>query len=175
MEITNSLLLKHQIGITSSHSFSTAKRMTRSSQFLVGVFEENARLSQWLVFFSSVQRDWFTEQLQWHFLQLHQLELRTSKTYSKRQNLVQNKNIDVQNLENIGTLVFFTRMFFGTMFFGTFFLFFFGFYQRISPSFVSIFFNTMDAKKSQRVPFLHFSALWNCSKISFLQYFLEIF
>ena len=30
-----------------------------------------------------------------------QLELRTSKTYSKRQKLVQNKNIDVQNLENI--------------------------------------------------------------------------
>ena len=34
-------------------------------------------------------------------VQQHQLELRTSKTYSKRQKLVQNKNIDVQNLENI--------------------------------------------------------------------------
>ena len=39
-----------------------------------------------------------------HFFQHHQLQLRTSKTYSKRQNLVQNKNIDVQNLENIGSL-----------------------------------------------------------------------
>ena len=39
------------------------------------------------------------------FVQHHQLELRTSKTYSKRQNLVQNKNIDVQNLENIGSLL----------------------------------------------------------------------
>ena len=36
------------------------------------------------------------------FIQHHQLGLRTSKTYSKRQTLVQNKNIDVQNLENIG-------------------------------------------------------------------------
>ena len=34
------------------------------------------------------------------FVQQHQLELRPSKTYSKRQNLVQNKNIDVPNLEN---------------------------------------------------------------------------
>ena len=34
------------------------------------------------------------------FVQHHQL--RASKTYSKRQNPVQNKNIDVQNLENIG-------------------------------------------------------------------------
>ena len=50
------------------------------------------------------------------FVQHHQLKLRTSKTYSKRQNLVQNKNIDVQNLKNIGSLlVFFTRIFFGTM------------------------------------------------------------
>ena len=35
------------------------------------------------------------------FVEQHQLELRTSKTYSKRQNLVQNNNIDVQNLKNI--------------------------------------------------------------------------
>ena len=44
-----------------------------------------------------------------HFFQHHQLELRTSKTYSKRQNLVQNKNIDVQNLENRILPLFFTR------------------------------------------------------------------
>ena len=37
------------------------------------------------------------------FVQHHQLELRTSKTYSKHQNLVQNKKIDAQNLENIGS------------------------------------------------------------------------
>ena len=37
------------------------------------------------------------------FVQHLQLELRTSKAYSKRQNLVHNKNIDVQNLENIGS------------------------------------------------------------------------
>ena len=33
-----------------------------------------------------------------------------------------------------------------------FFLEFIGFHQRVSPSFVSIFCNTMDVKKSQRVP-----------------------
>ena len=37
------------------------------------------------------------------FVQHHQLELRTSKKYSKRQKLVHNKTIDVQNLENIGS------------------------------------------------------------------------
>ena len=62
------------------------KHLAVSSQrmrFLVGVSEENP-------FFCS-------------FVQHHQLELQTSKTYSKRQKLVQNKNIDVQNLENIGS------------------------------------------------------------------------
>ena len=48
------------------------------------------------------------------FDQHHQLELRTSKTYSKRQNLDQNKNIDIQNLENIGPFSVFTRISFGT-------------------------------------------------------------
>ena len=92
-------------------------------------------------------------QLFYSFVQHHQLELRTSKRYSKRQNLVQNKNIDVQNLKNIGLLVFFTRIFFGTL---HFFLKFSGFHQRVSPSFVQIFCNTMDVKKSQRVPPLTF-------------------
>ena len=51
-------------------------------RFLVGVFEENARLSQWLVFFvSSTQSVHFF----CSFVQRHQLELRTSKTYSQRQ------------------------------------------------------------------------------------------
>ena len=55
---------------------------------------------QWLVFFRKFNA---IGPLFCSFAQ-HQLELRTSKTYSKRQNLVQNKNIDVQNLENIGPL-----------------------------------------------------------------------
>ena len=55
-------------------------------------------------------------------------------------------------------------LFFGTM---RLFLKFFGLHQRVAPSFVSIFCNTMDVKKSQRVPLLHFLALWHCSKISF--------
>ena len=66
--------------------------------FLVGVFEENARLLQWLVFFRQFNA---MVPLFCSFVQHHQLELRTSKTYSKRQNLIQNKNIDVQNLENV--------------------------------------------------------------------------
>ena len=50
------------------------------------------------------------------FVQHHQL--RTSKTYSKHQNLVQNKNIDVHNLENIGSPLWcFSLDFFHTMFF----------------------------------------------------------
>ena len=95
------------------------------------------------------------------FVQHHQLELRTSKTYSKRQNLVQNKNIDVQNLGNIGcppppwcfSLGFFSAQ---CDFFEVFWIPPNGL---VSPSFVSIFCNTMDLKKSQRVPLLHFSAL----------------
>ena len=67
--------------------------------FLVGVFEENAQLLQWLVFFRQFNA---IGRLFCSFVQHHHFELRTSKTYSKRQNLVQNKNIDVQNLENIG-------------------------------------------------------------------------
>ena len=49
------------------------------------------------------------------FVQQRQLELRTCKTYSKCQNLVQNRTIDVQNLENILKIplwCFFTRIFF---------------------------------------------------------------
>ena len=81
-----------------------------SASFLIGVFGENARLLQWLVFvrqFNAIDPFFCS------FVQHHQLELRTSKTYSKRQNLFQNKNIDVQNLENIRCppLVFFTRIF----------------------------------------------------------------
>ena len=108
--------------------------------FLVGVFEE-----KWLVFFVSSTRSVH------FFVQRYQLELRISKTYSKRQKLVQNKNIDIQNLENIGPpLVFFTRIFLAQC---DFFLKFFGFHQRASPSFVSIFYNTMNLKKSQSPPF----------------------
>ena len=82
--------------------------------FLVGVFEENARLLQLLVFFRQFNA---IGPLFCSFVQHHELELRTSKTYSTRQNLVQNKNIDVQNLENLGCppLMFFTRIFFGTL------------------------------------------------------------
>ena len=114
------------------------------------------------------------------FVQHHQLEIRTSKTYSKRQNLVQKKNIDVQNLENIGSPLFFTRFFLGTMWFFWFFWIppkglpfvcfdnFFGFHQRVSPSFVSIFCNTMDVKKSQRVPPFTFFGTVTLFRIFFL-------
>ena len=76
----------------------------------------------------------------------------TDVQYSKRGNLVQNKNIDVQNLENIRRippLVFFTRFFSALRLF----LKFLSLHQRVSPSFVSISCNTMDVKKSQRPPF----------------------
>ena len=84
------------------------------------------------------------------FVQHHQLEPRSSKTYSKRQNLVQNKNIDVRNLENIELPFWcFSLGFFSAL--CDFFSNFFAFHQRVSPSFVSIFCHTMDVKKSQRV------------------------
>ena len=92
------------------------------------------------------------------FVQHHQLELRTSKTYSKRQNLIQNKNIDVQNLENIGSPLWcFSLGFFSAV---RLLLKLFGFHQRVSPSFLKIFCNTMDVKKSQRVtPFTNFGTV----------------
>ena len=138
--------------------------------FLVGVFEENARLLQWLVFFRQLNAigPRFCS-----FVQHHQLKLRTSKTYSKRQKLVQNKNINVQNLENIGSpswcysLGFFSEL-------CDFFLKFFGFHQRFSPSFVSIFCNTMDVKKFQRVTTFTFFGSDTVQK-SHLKFFSEIF
>ena len=56
---------------------------------------DDSALSQWVVFLDT------KGPLFCSFVQQHQLELRTSKTYSKRQALVQNKNVNVQNLEKI--------------------------------------------------------------------------
>ena len=160
--------------------------------FLVGVFE------QWQFFcqFSAIGP------LFCPFVQHHQLQNTDVQNIFESQNLVQNKNIDVQNrsrcrcfcfgrgsgvssmfctsvvhvddvermnkkvdrmnksgrrgdLENIGSrlLVFFTRICSVTM---RIFLKLFGFNQRVFPSFVSIFCNTMDVTKSQRVPLLQF-------------------
>ena len=137
--------------------------MGRYAILLVGVFEENARLLQWLVFFSSVQRDRSTF---CSFVQHHQLELRTSKTYSKRQKLVQNKKIDVQNLENIGSpLVFFTRIFFGTM------RLFFGFHQRIPFVCFDILQHNGCQKNPKGLPFYIFRHCDTVKKISFLIFF----
>ena len=93
-----------------------------------------------------------------------------TKTFSKRQNLVQNKNIDVQNLKNkLSTLLVF---FIGIFWHYATSLKFFGLHQWVFPSFVS-----MDVKKSQRVPFYifrhcdtvqksHFVFFWKISEIS---------
>ena len=106
------------------------------------------------------------------FVQQHQL--RTSKTYSKPQNLVQNKNITVQNLENILKIPLwcFSLGFFLAQ--CDFFKKFFGLHQRVSPSFVSIFSNTMDVKKSQRAPFYNFRHRGTVQK-SYLKYFRKFF
>ena len=108
---------------------------------------KNARLLQWLLFFRQFNA---ICPLFCSFVQHHQLELRTSKTYSKRQNLVQNKNIDVQILKNIGSCLWCFSLGFFSALCDVFEIF--GFHQRVSPSFVSIFCNTMDVKRSQRVP-----------------------
>ena len=122
------------------------------SKFLVGVFEENARLLQWLVFrqFNAI------DPLFCSFVQHHQLELRTSKTYSKRQNLVQNKNIDVQNLEKHPFGVFHSD------FFSALCDFFLPSLDSTKGSPLRLFryFATQwMSKKAKRVPLLHFSAL----------------
>ena len=127
--------------------------------FLIGVFEENARLLQWLVFFRQFNA---IGPLLCSFVQ-HQLELRTSKTYSKRQNLVQNKNIDVR----FG--VFRSDLF---RHYATFFNFFV-LHQRVSPSFVSIFCNTRMSKNSKGPPFTFFGpvTLFNNHFLRFFQNF----
>ena len=50
-----------------------------------------------------------------------------------------------------------------------------GLHQRVSPSFVPIFCNTMHVKKSQRVRLLHFSALWHYSKITIKKFLGNFF
>ena len=50
------------------------------------------------------------------------------------------------------------------------------FFPKGSPlQFCLMFCNTMDVKKSQRVPLLHFSALWHCSNISLKKIFGNFF
>ena len=133
--------------------------MWHSTQFRLTVFSRRfqRKCTTFTVasFFSSVQRDRSTFLL---FVQHHQLEPRTSKTYSKHQNLVQNKNIDVQNFENIGKippLVFFTRIFFGTM---RFFLKFLD-STKGSPLRLFRYFATQWMSKNLKGSLLHFSAL----------------
>ena len=92
-----------------------------------------------------------------------------SKTYSKRQNLVQNKNIDVHNLENIGSPLWcFSIRFFRH--YATFFE-----VSWIPPKGLPfVCFNILQHNGFQKVPngpLLHFSALWHCSKISFSKFF----
>ena len=63
-------------------------------------------------------------------------------------------------------------LFFGTM---RLFLKFFGLHQRVPPSFVSIFCNTMDVKKSQRVPPFIFFGTVTLFKNHFFQSFFGKF
>ena len=106
------------------------------------------------------------------FVQHQQLELRTSKTYSKRQNLVQNKNIDVLNVENIGfPLSCFSLRFFSALC---------DFWSildstKLSPLRLFRYFATQWMSKIPKGPLLHFSALWHCSKISLKKFLPEIF
>ena len=63
-------------------------------------------------------------------------------------------------------------LFFGTM---RLFLKFFGLHQRVPPSFASIFCNTMDVKKSQRVPPFTFFGTVTLFKNLIQKFFWEIF
>ena len=132
-------------------------------------FRRKSRLLQWLVFFRQFNA---IGPLFCLFVQHHQLELRTSKTYSKRQKFVQNKNIDVQNLENIGShpLVFFTRIFSALC------DFFWSFLDSTKVSPLGLFrsFATQWMSKNPKgSPLLHFSALWHFKNLIFK--FLNLF
>ena len=107
------------------------------------------------------------------FVQHHQLELQTSKTYSKRQNYVQNKNIDVQNLENIGPspLWCFSLGFFSALcdFFELFW---------IPPKGLTfVCFDILQYNGCQKIPkgpLLHFPALFKNLILNFFWNFLKI-
>ena len=93
------------------------------------------------------------------FCSFVQLELRMSKTYWIRQNIVQNKT-DVQNLENIRRiLAFLASIFF--QHYETFIRKFFD-YTKVPPSFFEIL-EQNGCSKIQKGPLLHFSALLDFS------------
>ena len=133
--------------------------------FVVGVFEENARL-----FFRQFNA---IGPLFCSFVQHHQLQLRTSKTYPKRQKLDQNKNIDVQNLENIGS---------------PFWCFSLGFFRHYA-TFYEVFWippmglpfvcfdicNTMDVKKISKGPPFYIFRHCDTVQKSHFNFFSEIF
>ena len=73
-----------------------------------------------------------------------------------------------------GGLVFILNWLIFIVFIMRLFLKLIGLHQRIPPSLVSIFCNTMDVKKSQRVPLLHFSALKG-QKSHFKKFFRKLF
>ena len=118
------------------------------AHYFVGLFQANALLSQWLVF-SSVQRDRST------FLFI----CSTSSTWTTDiENIFETTELrPKQNhwhpeprKHSIHPLVCFTPFFSALC---DFYSKFFGFHQRVSPSFVSTVGNTMDVIKSQKVPF----------------------
>ena len=83
-----------------------------------------------------------------------------SASKTKRKN-----KTDVHNLENTPWPHFFSALF----------LKFFGLHQRVPPSFVSIFCNTMDVKKLQRVPPFTFFGTVTLFKNLINKFFGEIF
>ena len=93
-----------------------------------------------------------------------------SKTYSKRQNLVQNKNIDVQNLKNTGPPFWcFSLGFFSAL--CDFFEVFWIPPKEFSPSFVSIFCNNGCQKILKRPPFYIFRHCDTVQKSHFKKFF----
>ena len=118
--------------------------------FLVGVFEENARLLQWLVFFVSSTRSVHFFVLLFNIINLNYgrpKHTRNARTSSKTKQKYRRPEPRKHRTPPFG--VFHSDFF---RHYATF-LNFFGFHQRVSLSFVSIFCNTMDVKKS---PFYNF-------------------
>ena len=125
-------------------------------------FRRKSRLFQWLVFFVSSTRSvhFFV-----HLFNIINLNYGRPKHNRNARNSSQTKKSTSRTSKTQVPLDVFHSNFFRH---SATFLEDFGFPQRVSPSFVSIFSNTMDVKKIQRIPFYVFRHCDTVQKISFI-------
>ena len=146
----------------------------RFSKLLVGVFGENARLLQWLDFFVSSTRSV-------HFF-VHLFNIINLNFQTDFQNIIETREPRPKQKHRrpeprkhrTPLWCFSSGFFFGTM---RLISIFFGFHQRVSPSLVSIFCNTMESKNHKGSPFTFFGTVTlfkNLIKIFFSEIFKNL-